>query len=988
RPVIPIPGQTFGQYRIIRLLGKGGMGEVYEAEHMETGRRLALKVMNHALASDQDRKRFLREGRLAASVSHPNVVYIYGSEEIGSVPVIAMELVSDGTLKDLLKRKGPLPVSEAVEAILQMVAGLEAAQNVGVLHRDIKPANCFVAADSAVKVGDFGLSVSTLARGESLLTASGAVLGTPAYASPEQLRGEDLDVRSDVYSVGATMYHLLTDRTPFAAVDFVKLITEVLDKQPEAPSAIRQDIPDELSRVMLRCLAKDRKARFQTYDELRNALLPFAARETEAAAPARRFFASIVDELVAYGPSLMFLVYWSFDPLDKLSRERTLSAVLTWLPFYLWYLAYYSVSEGLWGAAIGKHLLGLRVVDLQNRRPGLLKALLRTAVFMVPFTAPNFVLMALMPLGQMQAALGRGDILVTDWLWLVLLITLFVTMRRRNGYAAMHDLLSKTRVIVRPRSQSRPALLSPAPGQIAPAKASLESAAANLRFSPYLAKEILWKRSGQQLLNGFDPVLRRNIWIEVLEDSGGVAVAQRRELSRPGRLRWLAGGVADDRSWNAYEAVEGVPLLAAVPQPWSAVRFWLLDLAEELSAGIEEPGTAAPAAVEHIWISRQGRAFLLDFPCPTLLPPIETAARITNTGELQDFLVGITSRAIEKIHSRPQAEATIALTNPSIPLHARAFLQSLAKRSFEKSEFVLGNLQSLVSKPAEVARSRRTASLFLFPAIILICGVLLALMISFDAIRVERSWANQFPGTPSFPAAAHLYTTYQDRLKDGEDAREDVELAQGYLASQFGFLSTNETFWTQLNLGTTFTPEQRQLLKQAVASPLPEPEKIQEIEKVMPKRLEATVVDHRIAHIWIVIGWCLVCSCLLAVVEFCGCILAKNSPVLRLFSMAVVDNFGQPASPGRLLGRWALVWLPGILIAVFGLGAIILAFVTYGSVADSIQLTGSAASLLRSSATAITLAAAIIWLLGIVYAVIRPQRGIPDRLSGTWLVMR
>jgi serine/threonine protein kinase len=387
-PPTPVPGQIFGPYRIIRLLGKGGMGEVYEAEQLETGRRVALKVMNHALASEQDRKRFLREGRLAASVNHPNVVYIHGSEEIAGAPVIAMELVSDGTLKDLLKRKGPLPIGEAVEAILQMIAGLEAAQTAGVLHRDIKPANCFVAADGTVKVGDFGLSVSTLARGESLLTANGAVLGTPAYASPEQLRGEELDVRSDVYSVGATMYHILTGRTPFAAVDFVKLITEVLDKDPAAPSALRHDIPKELSRVILRCLAKDRKARIQTYEELKNALLPFAGRQTEAAAPARRFFASLIDELMAYGPSLIFLVYWSFDPLDKLARERTLSATLTWLPFYFWYLIYYSISEGFWGAAIGKHLLGLRVANLAEHQARLLKGLLRTAVFMLPFTCP------------------------------------------------------------------------------------------------------------------------------------------------------------------------------------------------------------------------------------------------------------------------------------------------------------------------------------------------------------------------------------------------------------------------------------------------------------------------------------------------------------------------------------------------------------------------------------------------------------------------
>ena len=133
---IPQPGQTFGDYKIIRLLGRGGMGEVYEAEHVPSGRRVALKVMGQALTSDEDRKRFLREGRLAAASSHPHVVYIFGSEEIGGRPVIAMELVQGGTLKERLQRKGSLSIFDAVDSALQMIDGLEAACNAGILHRE------------------------------------------------------------------------------------------------------------------------------------------------------------------------------------------------------------------------------------------------------------------------------------------------------------------------------------------------------------------------------------------------------------------------------------------------------------------------------------------------------------------------------------------------------------------------------------------------------------------------------------------------------------------------------------------------------------------------------------------------------------------------------------------------------------------------------------------------------------------------------------
>ena len=156
------PGQRIGLYRIERLLGRGGMGEVYEAEHLEHGRRIALKVLSPGLSDAIDRARFLREGQLAAAVNHPHVVYIYGSEDIEGMPAIAMELLPGGTLKERVEKEGPLAPIEAVDAMLQVVSGLEAAHEAGVLHRDIKPSNCFVDADGTVKVGDFGLAIPAL----------------------------------------------------------------------------------------------------------------------------------------------------------------------------------------------------------------------------------------------------------------------------------------------------------------------------------------------------------------------------------------------------------------------------------------------------------------------------------------------------------------------------------------------------------------------------------------------------------------------------------------------------------------------------------------------------------------------------------------------------------------------------------------------------------------------------------------------------------
>ena len=250
-------GQRFGHYEIGRLLGRGGMSEVWEAEDLDTGRHVALKALGWRLHSAADHARFLREGRLAARVNHPNIVYVFGTEEIDGVPVIAMELASGGTLKDLVTADGPMRPARAVDVMLQVIAGLEAAAAAGVLHRDIKPSNCFVDAEGRIQVGDFGIAAATTVQPEATLTRTGGVLCTPTFASPEQLRGAPLDVRSDIYAVGATLYYLLTGRPPFDDANVVRLIERVLHERPTGVRAVRRDVPRPLDSIIQQCLAKN-----------------------------------------------------------------------------------------------------------------------------------------------------------------------------------------------------------------------------------------------------------------------------------------------------------------------------------------------------------------------------------------------------------------------------------------------------------------------------------------------------------------------------------------------------------------------------------------------------------------------------------------------------------------------------------------------------------------------------------------------------------
>jgi serine/threonine protein kinase len=213
--------------------------------------------------------------------------------------VISMQLLPGGTLKDRVVERGPLPPAEAVAAILNVIGGLDAAASAGILHRDIKPSNCFVDVDGSVKVGDFGLSISTSAR--EAKGGSKGFQGTPQYAPPEQLRGEPLDVRADIYAVGATLFYLLTGKAPFESRDFQQLIDQVKNTPPPLAHKIRPGIPPALSAVIVRCLAKDPSARPASYADLASALRPFSG----SSRPARRgirLMAGVVDMVVVGVP--------------------------------------------------------------------------------------------------------------------------------------------------------------------------------------------------------------------------------------------------------------------------------------------------------------------------------------------------------------------------------------------------------------------------------------------------------------------------------------------------------------------------------------------------------------------------------------------------------------------------------------------------------------------------------------------------------------
>ena len=268
------PGRRVHQYEIVSLLGAGGMGEVYLARDTRLQRRVALKLLPPGPSfARKELLRFEQEARAASTLSHTNVCVIYEINETeAGEHYIAMEYVEGATLRERLAR-GPVAVEEAIEITLQAASALAAAHKAKIVHRDIKPENIMLRDDGQVKLLDFGVAKlyaegASTAERSTLLTQPGMVIGTFRYMSPEQARGDAVDGRSDLWSLGVVLYEMLTGTTPFAASAQTDLLVAILSREPAALSRVLPNVSDRLEEVVNRLLFKDQQARYQTADEL------------------------------------------------------------------------------------------------------------------------------------------------------------------------------------------------------------------------------------------------------------------------------------------------------------------------------------------------------------------------------------------------------------------------------------------------------------------------------------------------------------------------------------------------------------------------------------------------------------------------------------------------------------------------------------------------------------------------------------------------
>src|SRR5579863_4203275 len=291
-------GQTISHYRITGQLGRGGMGIVYEAQDLDLGRKVALKFLPPQLSRDQSAlDRFLLEARSASALNHPNICTIYAVEKVqtenGEQSFIAMELLEGETL-DRRLNTGPIALDRLLDWGIQLADALDAAHAKGIIHRDIKPANIFITKRGQVKVLDFGLAklahpelaMETIGATQDSptpahLTSPGATVGTIAYMSPEQARGEELDTRTDLFSLGVVTYQMATGRLPFSGATSAVIFHAILELEPAPALQLNSTLPPKLDEIICKALEKDRDLRYQSAADLRGDLRRLK-RDTES----------------------------------------------------------------------------------------------------------------------------------------------------------------------------------------------------------------------------------------------------------------------------------------------------------------------------------------------------------------------------------------------------------------------------------------------------------------------------------------------------------------------------------------------------------------------------------------------------------------------------------------------------------------------------------------------------------------------------------
>ncbi len=991
RPADDTRPTELGGYRLGRFLGAGGMGTVYEAEAVESGQRVALKVLSGRLAQNPASvERFRQEGRVASQITHPHCVFVFRADADAGRPYIAMELMPGRTLKELVDERGPLPVGEAVRRILDVIAGLSEAHRLGVIHRDVKPSNCFLTDDDRVKVGDFGLSKSLAAdRGDKQITQSGAFLGTVLFASPEQIRGEPVGYESDVYAVCGTLYFLLTGRAPFQHESLTAALAKAVSEPPPPICPHRPDVPVELERVVLRGLDRDRDRRWQSLEELADALRELLPDNQRPARPRLLILAFLVDFVL-----LQLLI---LPP----EAARHFGLWPDWINFGILELtgpglavlgAYFALFEGRAGRTPGKWLLRLRVSRVGHTGPpGLAVALLRSAVFggvwAAVFGLPGWLVEwvggaagALLALASVAVGLG---------------LMLFQLWPKGGWYRGVHDYASGCRTAQRPRPAHRVRLVSRFPNPLDRPQPTADPLPGSIGGFGVKGK-LCDLPDGGEVWAAEDRGLARRVLVRVLPPNTDDPLGAADPVTRPTRLRAVGHGTlawqGAERGWVAYVAPAGAPLVDVVdparPLAWADARPLLEQLADELAAAQEDGSAVTKPAVEQVWVEPGGRLQLLDFPLPCgaagggRQPPEGEHAQGADAPRSPDDSLGFVREvAALALEGRPRSAG--GPVRAPLPSHASRITDRLFADGYGTLNQLRADLEENHAHPAAVTAGVRAAHLGA-QATLLAIGLVFMFgfsgLFSFMVASVEALQARGFEEIRTMLRDPPTREKLLAKARQTPDSRADVrewmerdlspegaekmarrldELVARHEAEaerQRQYLTRPERVMldrlTQMatddkQAADQMTPRQVETLLRSIRHPQPAP--------VGPQRWGFFLVYGFFVVVWPVV-W--------AVFAFAF----RGGLALSLAGITLVRPDGRKAGRFRCAARELLVWLP--------VTAVLLASMWVQAVAPD----------LVALRTGLWLVAGLMLPVYVVIALKNPARPPQDRIMGTYLV--
>jgi uncharacterized RDD family membrane protein YckC len=947
------PDARIDAYRLIRPLGRGGFAEVWEAQHETDGRRVALKVLTE-LRADSERalERFEQEGRLAASLASPRCVYVFGAGAFEGCPYIAMELMAGGTLSGRIQ-SGPLPTREAVDCVLDVLEGLEAAQRKGILHRDVKPSNVFLGADGHAKIGDFGISKSL--ESDAKLSQTGAFLGTPYYASPEQIAAEPLDLRSDLYSVGAMLYEILTGKLPYLGTNPSAVLAQVLTREPVPFAQTGVPVPPGLQQIVMRLLAKQREKRFQTYDDTREALLPFSSRGLTVAPQLRRLGAIVID-LLLFAPL-------SFVMGTILVQRNFRGQLAVTLTLHLSQLTYFTLMERYGAASLGKRLLGLRVTTADGATAGLPAVLVRTLVFLALYAGPGIVTQQLAAHG---VAIGTSPLATWAPAFAELLgfAIILMPMRAKNGYAGAHELLTGTRVMALAGRETSSVIAASLPAPVSP-----PAATSGATFGPYRGAGIVWSRDDASLTLARDETLSRDVWIHSASAGGLPPLEVVRERGA-GSLPWLQRGTAGSTGWDAYGAPAGDSLAARAASglDWGQMRVVLRTLAAELADRFKRQGTAGVLSPYYVWVDPQGRALLLDFPATG------------NSGATMEVTPDNWRMFLKNVATVGLRDASTARSWPAVPLpeHGRTLLASLSGGTGTIEDFVTA-LERVSGRPTRVTRLRRLAPL----------GLLALVPVGVVALRLVL---------PAFMAG--LPAWYQDLALNAQPLIDSLRSAEARAPNDPTARRTADAIRIVLardRIDAGLAPQigkpaldalppraRADMDSAALRYPAPDAKAVADARAWLEPRVPGarfgvglSVVPPAFLNGMRALGYLGVIGVLLGLA-------LRGGLLFTLFGIAVQRPDGSPATRLRCVARSLVAWSPVLLLAVSGRVSGLTVKAPQPGITIATSRTSSPPAPARAGVIGDVLV--VLAIGGAAVAVWRPARGVAERIAGVVLV--